>query len=75
MAILLNEIVTTLAVPLAGNNTQSGLGERKRSGRPGSSRLPNLPVTLTISLLPSKGDAVYWGKTLVVQREDKRGMT
>jgi hypothetical protein len=54
---------------------QSGLGERKRSGRPGSSRLLNLPVTLTISLLPSKGDAVYWGKTLVVQREDKQGMT
>ena len=39
------------------------------------SKLPNLPVTLTISLLPSKADAVYWGKTLVFQREDKGGMT
>jgi hypothetical protein len=39
------------------------------------SKLPNLPVTLTISLLPWKADAVHWGKTLVFQREDKRGMT
>jgi len=28
------------------------------------SKLPNLPVTLTICLLPSKADVVYWGKTL-----------
>jgi len=38
------------------------------------SKLPNLPVTLTISLLPSKADAVYWGKTLVFQREDRHDL-